>query len=97
MLSKVAPLALLTALAQGNPVRNSVQARQQRCNGDNLLNRFRGAQCTSQALEFCATFVDGSLVTATITTAAPSIPTATRGTTLPLASTRRPCSTPGSP
>ncbi|KLU90456.1 hypothetical protein MAPG_10310 [Magnaporthiopsis poae ATCC 64411] len=75
MLSKAALLALLAAFAQGNPVRNSVQARQQRCNGDNLLNRFRGAQYTSQALEFCAIFVDGPLVTATITTAAAPIPT----------------------
>ncbi|KAL8291225.1 hypothetical protein RB597_005462 [Gaeumannomyces tritici] len=92
MLSKVALLAVLAALAQGNPVRNSIQARQKGCNGDNLLNRFRGAQYSSQAQEFCATFA-GPVVTATITAAAESIPTdqaASRSYPSPLFNTRFP-------
>ena len=62
--------AVLVALtAEAKPLQ-ALEARA-RCNGDNLLNRFRDHRYSSQAVGFCQTYLD-LFVTQTETVTAPA-------------------------
>ena len=66
---KGSALALLAAsMVEASPL---VEARA--CNGNNLLNRFRDARYTSQAIAFCETYISSVVYsTVTVTTDAES-------------------------
>ena len=53
-----APLvAALSLLASVDAKRQHLEQRGSRCNGDNLLNRFRDARYSDAAVSFCQTFI----------------------------------------
>lgn len=51
-------VAALSLLASVDAKRQVLQERGTRCNGDNLLNRFRGAKNSDAAISFCQTFIN---------------------------------------
>jgi hypothetical protein len=50
--------AALAGLSSVEAKRQQLHERGTRCNGDNLLNRFRNAKYTSAALGFCQTYIN---------------------------------------
>jgi hypothetical protein len=51
-------VAALALLASVDAKRQQLNERGTRCNGDNLLNRFRGAKNSDAAISFCQTYIN---------------------------------------
>jgi len=51
-------VAALSLLASADAKRQQLNERGSRCNGDNLLNRFRGAKYSDAAISFCQTYIN---------------------------------------
>lgn len=50
--------AALSLLGSVDAKRHQLHERGSRCNGDNLLNRFRGDRYSDAAISFCQTFIN---------------------------------------
>ncbi|KAJ9158023.1 hypothetical protein NKR19_g3724 [Coniochaeta hoffmannii] len=79
-------VAALSLLASADAKRQQLNERGSRCNGDNLLNRFRGAKYSDAAISFCQTYINSvtySVVTVSTDQAHVSSPVTTYSTAYP--------------